>query len=305
MSQHRNRETVPHYVTFAIPKRSGGERLIHAPKRRLKTVLRTLDRLLVSKLPKSEQAHGFIRGRSIATNAAPHVGKAVVLHFDIKDCFPTIHFGRVRGLLIALGYSYPVAAALAVLMTESPRQPVSAGGKLYHVPTGPRVCVQGAPTSPGLCNAILLRLDRRLSGLARKHGFAYTRYADDLSFSGDDKAKVAKLMKLVPQIVAGEGFAVNADKTRILRAGRRQRITGVVVNKAMGLSRQERRKLRAALHRQKVAGAAADASERLRLHGKLAYVFMLNRVQAVALGWQRAARRSRATTSDPGTLSPR
>jgi RNA-directed DNA polymerase len=112
-------------------------------------------------------------------------------------------------------------------------------------------------------------------------------------------------MKLVPQIVAGEGFAVNADKTRILRAGRRQRITGVVVNKAMGLSRQERRKLRAALHRQKVAGAAADASERLRLHGKLAYVFMLNRVQAVALGWQRAARRSRATTSDPGTLSPR
>jgi hypothetical protein len=291
-SQHRQRETVPHYVTFAIPKRSGGERLIHAPKRRLKAVLRTLDRLLVSKLPKSEHAHGFVKGRSIASNAAPHVGKAVVLHFDIKDCFPTIHFGRIRGLLIALGYSYPVAAALAVLMTEAPRQPVAAEGKLYHVPIGPRVCVQGAPTSPGLCNAILLRLDRRLSGLARKHDFAYTRYADDLSFSGNDKAKVAKLMKLVPQIVAGEGFAVNANKTRILREGRRQSITGVVVNKAMGLSRQERRKLRAAMHRQKLAGAAADASERLRLHGKLAYVFMLNRVQALALGWQRAARRS-------------
>ncbi len=132
MSQHRHRETVPHYVTFAIPKRSGGERLIHAPKRRLKAVLRALNRQLVSKLPKSEQAHGFVKGRSIATNAAPHVGKAVVLHFDIKDCFPTIHFGRVRGLLIALGYSYPVAAALAVLMTEAPRQPVAAEGKLYH-----------------------------------------------------------------------------------------------------------------------------------------------------------------------------
>jgi len=292
MSQHRNRETVPHYVTFAIPKRSGGERLIHAPKRRLKAVLRTLDRLLVSRLPRSEHAHGFVKGRSIASNAAPHVGKAVVLHFDIRDCFPTIHFGRVRGLLIALGYSYPVAAALAVLMTESPRQPVAAEGKLYHVPTGPRVCVQGAPTSPGICNAILLRLDRRLSGLARKHGFAYTRYADDLSFSGDNTAQVAKLMKLVPQIVANEGFAVNADKTRILRAGRRQTITGVVVNKAMGLSRQERRKLRAAMHRQKLAGTAADAGERLRLHGKLAYLFMLNRMQALALGWQRAARRN-------------
>ena len=114
LSQHRQRETVPHYVTFAIPKRSGGERLIHAPKRRLKEVLRKLDRLLVRKLPKSEHAHGFVRGRSIASNAAPHVGKAVVLRFDIKNCFPTIHYGRVRGLLIALGYSYPVAASLEI-----------------------------------------------------------------------------------------------------------------------------------------------------------------------------------------------
>lgn len=292
LSQHRHRETAPHYITFAIPKRSGGERLIHAPKRRLKTVLRSLDRLLVSKLPRSEHAHGFVRGRSIATNAAPHVGKAVVLHFDIKDCFPTIHFGRVRGLLIALGYGYPVAAVLAVLMTESPRQPVAAEGKLYHVPTGPRVCVQGAPTSPGLCNAILLRLDRRLAGLARKHGFAYTRYADDLTLSGNDLAKVGKLLKLVPAIVAAEGFAVNAEKTRVLRAGRRQAVTGVVVNSEMGLSRQERRRLRAALHRQKTAAKVAGAGERLRLHGKLAYLFMLNRAQAAALGWRKAAKQS-------------
>lgn len=290
LSQHRHRETAPHYVAFAIPKRSGGERIIFAPKRRLKAVLRTLDRLLVSKLPRSEHAHGFVRGRSVASNAAPHVGKAVVLHFDIKDCFPTIHFGRVRGLLIALGYSYPVAATLAVLTTEAPRRPVAAEGKLYHVPIGPRVCVQGAPTSPGLCNAILLRLDRRLAGLAEKHGFAYTRYADDLAFSSNDKAKVAKVMKLVPEIVAAEGFAVNAGKTRILRAGRRQAVTGVVVNKAMGLSRQERRKLRAALHRQRTAAGPADMAEQLRLHGKLAYLYMLNRAQAFALGWRQSAR---------------
>lgn len=297
LSQHRQRETAPHYVTFAIPKRSGGERLIHAPKRRLKTVLRKLDRLLVAKLPKSEHAHGFVRGRSIATNAALHVGKAVVLRFDIRDCFPTIHYGRVRGLLIALGYGYPVAATLAVLMTEAPRQPVAAEGKLYHVPIGPRVCVQGAPTSPGLCNAILLRLDHRLAGLARKHGFGYTRYADDLSFSGNDTAKIAKLLKLVPVIVAAEGFSVNAEKTRIMRAGRRQTITGVVVNKAMGLSRRERRKLRAALHRQKTrpdaAEAVAGAGDRLRLRGKLAYLFMLNRAQAAALGWQASSRQAR------------
>src|SRR5262245_30988060 len=288
LSQHRFRETAPHYVTFALPKRSGGERLIHAPKRRLKGVLRTLDRLLVSKLPKSEHAHGFVKGRSIASNAAPHVGKAVVVHFDLKDCFPTIHFGRVRGLLLALGYSYPVAAALAVLMTEAPRQPVAAEGKLYHVPTGPRVCVQGAPTSPGLCNAILARLDRRLAGLARRHGFVYTRYADDLTFSGDEPAKVGKFTALVPRIVVAEGFVVNAAKTRIFRQGRRQAVTGVVVNTALGLSRQERRQLRAALHRQRQAGPhAPGAADEARLRGKLAYLFMLNRAQAAALGFGR------------------
>ena len=291
LSQHRHRETAPHYVTFAIPKRTGGERLIHAPKRRLKTALRALDRLLVSKLPKSAHAHGFVRGRSVATNAAPHVGKAVVLHFDIKDCFPSIHYGRVRGLLLALGYSYPVAAALAVLVTEAPRQPVAAEGKLYHVPTGPRVCVQGAPTSPGLCNAVLLRLDRRLAGLAEKHGFVYTRYADDLTISGDDTSKIAKFLKLVPEIVAAEGFAVNAKKTRVLRAGRRQAVAGVTVNKTMGLSRHERRKLRAALHRQSVAKGVGDPREQLRVQGKLAYLYMLNREQAFALGWQEASGR--------------
>jgi retron-type reverse transcriptase len=245
----------------------------------------------VRKLPKSEHAHGFVRGRSIASNAAAHVGKAVVLRFDIKDCFPTIHYGRVRGLLIALGYSYPVAATLAVLMTEAPRQPVAAEGKLYHVPTGPRVCVQGAPTSPGLCNAVLLRLDRRLAGLARKHGFAFTRYADDLTFSGNDRSKIAKLLKLVPAIVTAEGFSVNAGKTRIMRAGQRQSVTGVIVNKAMGLSRQERRKLRAALHRQKTNAAdpTIAAGERLRLMGKLAYLAMLNKAQAAALGWRKSS----------------
>jgi len=285
-SQHRFRETSSHYVTFAIPKRSGGERLIHAPKRQLKAVLRKLDALLVSKLPISEHAHGFARGRSIATNAAPHIGKKIVLHFDIKDCFPTIHYGRVRGLLIALGYSYPVAAALAVLMTEAPRQPVVAEGKTYHVPIGPRVCVQGAPTSPGLCNAILLRLDHRLAGLAKKHGFTYTRYADDLTLSGNEPAKIAKLLKLVPQTISEEGFTANSKKTRVMRSGRRQAVTGVVVNKEMGLSRQERRKLRAALHRQKTS-AETDPRERMRLEGKLAYLHMLNPGQASALGWKK------------------
>ncbi len=277
---YRRRDRAPHYITFAIAKRSGGERLICAPKRRLKALLRKLNALLVAKLPVSEHAHGFMAGRSIATNARPHVGKRFVLRFDIKDCFPSIHFGRVRGLLLALGYSYPVAGTLAALMTESPRQPVVAEGQTYHVPIGPRVCVQGAPTSPGLCNAVLLRMDRRLAGLARASGFTYTRYADDLTFSGNDKKAMDRVLNAIPGIVSSEGFAINAKKTRVMRAGQRQTVTGVVVNQSLGLSRQERRKLRAALHQMRVNPTQVSAGEKRRIEGKLAYLRMLNPDQA-------------------------
>lgn len=281
-SIHRQRETVPHYVTFAIRKRSGGHRLIHAPKRRLKTLQRALHEQLVSKLPVSPFAHGFRKGHSVRTNAAPHVGKAVVIKLDIADCFPTIHVGRVRGLLIAYGYSYPVAQTLAVLMTEPPRQPVEVNGTTYYVPVGSRVCIQGAPTSPGLCNAVLRRLDQRLAGLARKHGFDYTRYADDLTFSGHETAKITRILTIAARIAQEEGLPLNRTKTRVLRAGQRQSVTGVTVNTALGLSRQVRRRLRAALH-QHAQSQAPDPATAQHLKGKLAFLRMLNPAQAEAL----------------------
>jgi hypothetical protein len=151
---HRQRERTSHYVSFAIAKRSGGERVIMAPKTKLKALQRKLNALLVAKLPVSDVAHGFRPGRSIATNAAPHAAKPVVLKLDIQDFFPSLHVGRVRGLLISLGYAYPVAAGLAALMTESERQPVVVDGERFHVPIGSRHAVQGAPTSPGLANAV-------------------------------------------------------------------------------------------------------------------------------------------------------
>lgn len=281
-SIHRQRETTPHYVTFAVRKRSGGYRAIHAPKRRLKAIQRALHEQLVSKLPVSPFAHGFLKGRSVATNAAPHVAKAVVVKLDIADCFPTIHCGRVRGLLVAYGYSYPVAQTLAVLMTEAPRQPVEVEGTLFHVPVGPRVCVQGAPTSPALCNAILRRLDFRLAGLARKHGFHFTRYADDLTFSGDSVDKIKLIITLASRIARDEGLPLNRRKTRVLRAGRRQTVTGVTVNAVAGLSRGERRRLRAAFHRQRQSDHPDPVHQR-QLNGKLAYLRMLNPAQAAAL----------------------
>jgi hypothetical protein len=213
----------------------------------------------------------------------------MVIKMDLKDCFPSIHYGRVRGLLISLGYSYPVATALAVLMTEAPRQPVEVAGTLYHAPVGPRVCVQGAPTSPGICNAVLMRMDRRLAGLARRQGFTYTRYADDLTFSGDDASKVKLLITVGSRIVRDEGFRVNREKTRVLRKARRQEVTGVVVNEQVGLSRKERRRLRAAIHQLGRRGQPDPARAR-HLEGKLAYLQMLNPDQAAPL--QAALRRA-------------
>lgn len=271
---HREQEQARHYVTFAIPKRGGGERHIMAPKRRLKALQRKLLGLLVEKLPVHEAAHGFRRRRSIATGAAAHVGKALVMKLDLRDFFPTVTFPRVRGLLIAYGYSYPVATTLALLMTESVRQPVEVDGKLYHVPVGPRHCVQGAPTSPSLCNALVLRMDRRLAGLARKFGFSYTRYADDLTFSGPDRKAGWGLLQRARRIIEEEGFSVHPDKTILMGTGRRQSVTGVVVNRTLGLSRVDRRRLRAAVHQGRL-----DAC----LRGKLAFLWMLNPAQASAL----------------------
>jgi hypothetical protein len=272
-------------VTFTIPKASGGERLIMAPKSRLKALQRRLVELLASKLPVSEYAHAYREGRSVRTMAEPHVGRRVLLQMDLKDFFPTITYGRVRGLLVALGYGYAVAATLAALMTEAQRQPVEVDGVLYHVPVGPRHAVQGAPTSPGISNSLLLRLDRRLAGLARVFGFTYSRYADDLTFSSDDTDGVYGLRLRASKIIAAEGFTVNRQKTRVARSGRCQRVTGVVVNQMLGLSRQERRLLRAKIHRlrEQARTGQVDGSQWRRVQGRLAYLAMLNPEQAEAL----------------------
>lgn len=279
-SIHREKERAPHYITFAIPKRSGGERLIMAPKVRLKSIQRQLLHLAIKKLPYSEFAHGFREGRSVKTGAEAHVGKEVVIHMDLKNFFPSVHFGRVRGLLITYGYSFPVASTLAALMTESERQPVQVEDEVFHVPVSSRYCIQGAPTSPALCNSILLRLDRRLAGLARSLNLNFTRYADDLSFSGNDAQVCARLITRATKIIRDEGFEVNTDKTRVMRRGQRQTVTGVTVNETLGLSRKERRKIRAALHQ---LATNPDPLKQAEIEGKLAYLEMLNPKQAEAL----------------------
>ncbi len=286
MATHRKTDTVMHYVTFAVPKRSGGERLIMAPKRKLKAVQAKLNMLVVNKLPVSEYAHGFVPKKSVKTNAQLHAGKPIILKMDLKDFFPSVHFGRVRGLLVSVGYSYTVATAMACLMTEAVRQPIEMGGKTVFVPVGSRHCVQGAPTSPGVCNAVVHRLDRRLAGLAKRMGCAYSRYADDLTFSGAGDMKVASVHAMAKRIIEAEGFVVNGKKTKVSRAGSKQEVTGVnVASGTLGISRVQRRKVRAAIHQlNKLSSSTPEYKEqRAKVLGRIGWVGMINELQGRTL----------------------
>jgi retron-type reverse transcriptase len=270
-----------HYVSFTVPKRSGGLRTLSAPHRKLAAAQDWVRRNILDRLPVEEPAQGFIAGRSILTNARKHVGRAVVVNLDLETFFPSITFPRVRSVFWRLGYSPAVATVLALLCTECPRRPAEYQGNTYHVATGPRGLPQGACTSPALSNQVARRLDKRLGGLAAKLGMTYTRYADDLTFSGGQELhdRVGYLMARVRHLAAEEGFSVNGKKTRVLRRNAAQCVTGLVVNDRPGVPRAEVRRVRAILHRARAEGLDAQNREgrphfRAWLRGKIAFIGM-------------------------------
>jgi RNA-directed DNA polymerase len=249
-----------HYLLHRIPKKSGGERLLMAPMPKLKAIQRRLNEALVQHLPVHPAAHGFRRGRNVKTGAEPHIGKDVVISMDIADFFPTFTFRRVSGYFRHLGYGRGTAVALANLVTFSiymcavydrgPWTYPDVPG-LDEYSSHPRPLLpQGAPTSPGIANAICMGLDKRLSALAAKFGADYTRYADDLTFSGGEelRCRARPFIKLVEKIIASEGLQPNRKKTRIMSKGRRQQVNGIVVNEHPNLSRHEFDRLKAILH---------------------------------------------------------
>jgi retron-type reverse transcriptase len=281
-------DTVWHYVRYERAKKSGGTRVILAPKRDLKALQRKIYTELLIKRPTHPAAHGFAPEHSIVTNAAPHVGRAFILNMDLKDFFPTIAYRRVRALFLAFGYSYAVGSALALLCTERDRRPVARGGKTVYAAVTGRTLIQGAPTSPALANLAARRLDTRLAGLAAKHGVTYTRYADDLTFSGDDRAALGRIEAAAARIIAAEGFIVHPDKTRLYRRSTRQMVTGIVVNDHMGTPRDLRRRVRAILHAAQTTGLEAQNREgrahfRAYLRGLIAYIGQANPAHARAL----------------------
>lgn len=272
------------YVEFQIEKSTGGTRTISAPRPALKKIQRRILDEILARIAPHEASHGFVPARSTVTNARPHVGARLVVKTDLRDFFPTIHYRRVVGLFCYYGYSPEVAGVLAGLTTH--RAKLADGTTLW-----PGVLPQGAPTSPALANILCKRLDSRLSGLAKRAGAVYTRYADDLTFSfqAEPAGGVGAFLWWVDQICQQEGFTENAPKRRVLRGKNQQRVTGVVVNAGLSIPREARRQFRATLHNCQKHGMPSQARERkdfaAYLLGFASYVKMVQ--PALGSAWLR------------------
>jgi retron-type reverse transcriptase len=259
-----------YYTRFTIPKRDGRQREIDAPSEALKALQRRVLLRLLNPLPMPKEVTGFVRGRSVVDNAAPHAGRDVVINLDLQDFFPRIKAEQVRQCFLKRGWSQASANILTNICTHE-----------GHLP-------QGAPTSPALSNLVARRMDTRLARLAARCGGSYTRYADDLTFSfpllmhsvrttpGNARAPIISLVRL---IIEEEGFSIQWKKrVRIQRAHQRQTATGLVVNARVNLPREFRRRIRAAEHHERLG--KLGPKEKARLRGWQAWQSMVARQSA-------------------------
>jgi retron-type reverse transcriptase len=220
------------YHTYRLPKKSGGNRTITVPDARLKQLQRRLLDRGFNHIRLHEAVHGFRRGHSIATNAAAHVGQEMVVNVDISKFFPSTKYR-----LIVTACQRVAGGKLSPRATMFLADLCSFRGAL---PTG-------APTSPVIGNIVLTPVDRAVAKVCHRFNITYTRYADDLTFSGHGDTH--RVIPFVDRCLADYGFKLEQKKINLFRRGRRQMVTGLVVNEKVNLPRRIRRRLRAAVDR--------------------------------------------------------
>jgi RNA-directed DNA polymerase len=229
------------YQTFAVKKKSGADRIIHAPVKGLKSILRSLNFVLQCMYEPHKAATGFVLDKSIVDNAQKHVGQHYVLNLDLKDFFHSFDRNRVK-----MGFMYepfnlngekePLAFLLASLCTH----PFEIEGEIKTV------LPQGSPTSPTVTNILCKKLDRRLNGLANRFGATFTRYADDITFSSPhniytDEGFNNELKRIIEE---DQELIINPKKTRLQKSGYRQEVTGLIVNEKVNVRRRYVKQIR-------------------------------------------------------------
>ncbi|MEM7707071.1 MAG: reverse transcriptase family protein [Pseudomonadota bacterium] len=288
-SQHGVAESKLHHYRYGwLNKADGSLRIIEKPKARLKEIQRQILAYVLRWIPPHDSSHGFTRGRSTRSHAALHVGQPALLCLDLKDFFTTVSMARVAALYRTLGYP-PAVARLLTGLCSNTVAPVLAGPNFQTLDwysqkrLKEKHLAQGAPTSPVLANLCAWRLDFRLEGLARRLGFRYSRYADDMAFSGDARLarRASNLASQVGAIALEEGFHLNHRKTRLRTASQRQRLAGIVVNTKPNCSRQQFDRLKAILHNCAKTGPEAQNHADhpdfgAHLLGRISYVRWLN-----------------------------
>lgn len=246
-----DREPLRHYRYRWIP-RPGRPRLLEVPKARLKRLQRRLLDQVLAACPPHPAAHGFRPGHSRLDYVGPHCANPLVLHMDLRDFFTSVRSSRIHALFRTLGYPWGIARLLAGLCTNSVPDSVLAGAGLQW-PDRQRLAAphlpQGAPSSPALANLAAYGLDRRLTGLARSRGLQYSRYADDLAFSGPPAGPSRRryFTSLVAAIALEEGFEVNHRKTGFMTSATRQQLTGIAINRHPNIARDRYDALKATL----------------------------------------------------------
>jgi len=253
------------YKSFHLTKKSGGQRVIHAPDNALKLIQRKLGQVLQAVYRGRAPVHGFAVGRSIRTNAWRHLGCTTLLNFDLADFFPSIHFGRVLGLFSGKPYSlpHPVALTLARICCFQKALPA------------------GAPTSPVVSNMICAQMDAQLKELAVRNKCRYTRYADDITFSTrldrfppavasrDPSSDEWVVGDQLSEVIAKNGFKINDSKTRVGTRHSRREVTGILLGERLNVKRNRIRQARAMLNAwEKYGEAAADGEFRAKYDKK-------------------------------------
>jgi len=256
-----------HYRRMRIPKRGGGERTLTIPDGILKKIQRRIADVLLNPMPVSRYAMAYRPGADTLKNARPHVNRPVVLKLDILHFFDSIRYSDVKEKVFPGEiYSESNRVLLAMLCYFQDALP------------------QGAPSSPAITNVLMRDLDERLGAWCRARGIAYTRYCDDMTFSGDFDPR--EVISFVRQELKAQGFLLNGQKTRIQRAGQRQTVTGIVVNEKPGVPREYLRKLRQELfycrkfgireHLARTGQTISEEAYTAKLLGRVQYVLQIS-----------------------------
>ena len=261
------RRRVLMYKEFEIPKRTGGTRRITAPVGKLKDIQKCIAIILSPYYLAPDCVHGFVEGRSVATNASKHIERNYVLNIDLKDFFPTITYTRVMKALMELGFNEEVSDTIARLCTI-PSWDKSSQMLRNALP-------QGSPASPLLSNIVCSSLDQRLMALAKRFGLTYSRYADDITFSSNHSvyAKDSAFLQELEDIVKSSGFKINEKKTRLQKKGSRQEVTGLIVGEKINTYRQFSKNLRAAVFHADTNGCTPH--EFKNIMGRVSYLAMV------------------------------